>query len=328
MTNSLSTVTVQCTKDGQFVVVVARDTTWPRIDIESISLLGGGDSPCSPVGITSTFAIYQFPVTACGTILKEESGYMVYENRMESSYEVLVGPRGSITRDSHFELVFQCKYSTNAIEALVIEVNPAAAPVLIAALGPLRVELRLANGACDTKGCKNESRAFTSYYSQEDYPVTKVLRQPVYVEVRLLQRKDPTLVIMLDHCWATSAPSAVSMPQWELVVKECSYPNDKYLTTMVPVEHSSGLLYPTHYKRFILEMFTFVDQDLAPQKDRMFIHCSTSVCHPTPGYTCQPICNMQRSDVAAVRKTTRQNTMASSGEVILIDKKPVYLSVR
>lgn len=63
-------MTVQCTRDGQFVVVVARDATSPKIDIDSISLLGGNDSPCSPVGITLAFAIYQFPVTACGTTLK------------------------------------------------------------------------------------------------------------------------------------------------------------------------------------------------------------------------------------------------------------------
>lgn len=35
--------------------------------------------------------------------LQEEEGFVVYENHMSSSYEVGVGPRGSITRDSHFE---------------------------------------------------------------------------------------------------------------------------------------------------------------------------------------------------------------------------------
>ncbi|CAB1317154.1 unnamed protein product [Coregonus sp. 'balchen'] len=51
-------------------------------------------------------------------------------------------------------------------------------------------------------------------------------------------------------------------------IRRCSYQNDNYLTTMVPVEGSSGLLYPNHYKRFTLEMFTFVDHTLSPQKDR------------------------------------------------------------
>lgn len=35
--------------------------------------------------------------------LQEEDGYVVYNNYMSSSYEVGIGPKGSITRDSHFE---------------------------------------------------------------------------------------------------------------------------------------------------------------------------------------------------------------------------------
>ncbi|XP_070988687.1 zona pellucida sperm-binding protein 4-like [Oncorhynchus clarkii lewisi] len=313
-------VTVQCTMDAQFVVVVARNATWPKIDIDTIILLGGNNGPCSPVGITSAFAIYQFPVTACGTTLKEENGYMVYENRMVSSYEVGVVPQGAITRDSQFELLFQCKYSNTAVKALVIEVNSVPAPAPVAVMGPLRLELRLAKGTCDTKTCKDESSAFTSFYTEEDYPLTKVLRQPVYVEVRLLEKKDPNLVLLLERCWTTSDPSLVSMPQWDLLIEKCSYQNYKYQTTMVPVELSSGLLYPSHYKRFILKMFTFVDHTLAPRKDTIVIHCSASLCYPTPWDSCEPKCNKQRRDVAW--RKTRQTAVVSSGEVVLVDKKP------
>lgn len=62
-------MTVQCTIDGQFVLVAARDTTRPRISLESISLLGGNSGPCSPVDSNAAFAIYQFAVTACGTTM-------------------------------------------------------------------------------------------------------------------------------------------------------------------------------------------------------------------------------------------------------------------
>uniref|UniRef100_A0A8C7LEA1 Zona pellucida sperm-binding protein 4 n=1 Tax=Oncorhynchus kisutch TaxID=8019 RepID=A0A8C7LEA1_ONCKI len=259
------------------------------------------------------------PYTSSLSLPVEESGYVVYENRMASSYNVGVGPRGSITRDSHFELLFQCKYSATAVEALVTEVNTVPAPAPVAAPGPLRVELRLAKGTCDTKGCNDGNVSFTLYYTEEDYPITKVLRQPVNVEVRILERKDPNLFLMLEHCWTTPDPSPVSMPQWDLIIEDCSYPNDNYLTTMVPVERSSGLLYPNHYKRFTLEMFTFVDHTRSPQKERIFIHCSTSVCYPTPGVSCEPKCNRQS------RKTI-QNAVVSSGEVVLVDKRPVSLS--
>ena len=63
-------VTVQCTRDGQFVVVVARDATVPAIDVDSVSLLETNNPACTPVDFTSAFAIFQFPVTACGTTLK------------------------------------------------------------------------------------------------------------------------------------------------------------------------------------------------------------------------------------------------------------------
>lgn len=64
-------VTVQCTRDGQFVVVVARDATLPHIDVDSVSLLEPNGPSCNPVDFTSSFAIFQFPVTACGTTIKE-----------------------------------------------------------------------------------------------------------------------------------------------------------------------------------------------------------------------------------------------------------------
>lgn len=67
-------VTVQCTGDGQFVVVVARDATWPYMEVDSISLLETTDPSCAAVDFTSVFAIFQFPVTACGTTMKEVGG--------------------------------------------------------------------------------------------------------------------------------------------------------------------------------------------------------------------------------------------------------------
>ncbi|XP_039523298.1 zona pellucida sperm-binding protein 4-like [Pimephales promelas] len=310
-------VTVQCIRDGQFVVVVARDVTLPRLSLDSVRLLGGDDPACSPVGSTPFFAIYQFPVTACGTSMMEDSGYVVYENRMTSSYEVGIGPLGSITRDSHFELLFQCRYSGTSVEALVVEVNTVPPPPPVAAPGPLRVELRLANGQCVTKGCAEGDEAYTSYYSDADYPVTKVLREPVYVEVHVMERTDPNIVLMLGHCWATSTPSPLSLPQWDLLVDGCPYQDDRYLTTLVPVTGSSGLQFPTHYKRFIVKMFTFVDpSSLAPLQETIFIHCSTAVCHPSSG-SCEQSCTRKRRDTP-IKTISSGQTVVSSGEVNLV----------
>ncbi|XP_056587772.1 zona pellucida sperm-binding protein 4-like [Triplophysa dalaica] len=305
-------VTVQCIRDGQFVLVVARDVTLPRLSLDTVRLLGGSEASCGPVGSTPSFAIYQFPVTDCGTSMTEENGYVVYENRMTSSYEVGIGPLGSITRDSQFELLFQCRYSATAVEALVVDVNTVPPPPPVAAPGPLRVELRLANGQCVTKGCAEGDEAYTSYYGEDEYPVTKVLREPVYVEVRILERTDPNLVLMLGHCWATSAPSPLSLPQWDLLVDGCPYQDDRYLTALVPEIGLSGLQFPTHYKRFVVKMFTFVDpSSLAPLQETIYIHCSTAVCHPASG-SCEQSCARKRRAVAENRS---EETVVSSGGV-------------
>lgn len=50
-------------------------------------------------------------------------------------------------------LLVQCRYIGTSVEALVIEVGLVPPPPPVAAPGPLRVDLRLANGQCDAKGC-------------------------------------------------------------------------------------------------------------------------------------------------------------------------------
>ncbi len=119
-------MTVQCIRDGQFVVVVSRDVTLPRLSLDSVRLLGGNDPSCGvhtffcyiPVPcdrmwhrhdgeqlllVLFCFAYDGLDVNSVCFYSQEDSGDVVYENRMTSSYEVGIGPFGSITRDSHFE---------------------------------------------------------------------------------------------------------------------------------------------------------------------------------------------------------------------------------
>ncbi|XP_072291412.1 zona pellucida sperm-binding protein 4-like [Eucyclogobius newberryi] len=326
-------VTLQCTKDAQFIVVVARDATLPNIDLDSINFMGT-DQNCQAVGMTTAFAVYQFPVTSCGTtVMEDESGVLIYENRMSSSYEVAIGPHGAITRDSQFDLMIQCRYIGTTVQALVVEVWPLPGPPPVAAPGPLNVELRLGNGQCTMKGCNEEDVAYNSYYLDSDYPVTKVLRDPVYVEVRLLDRTDPNLVLTLGRCWATSSPYSQSLPQWDLLIDGCPYRDDRYQTYLVHVVASSGVSYPTHYRRFFFKMFTFVAADpsnptkqnlqhdgvLTPLREKVYVHCNTAVCKPTPGDNCEPRCFRKKRDIAAsVKSGSRPETVTVTSQVIII----------
>ncbi|KAJ0029235.1 hypothetical protein NQD34_004232, partial [Periophthalmus magnuspinnatus] len=329
-------VTLQCTKDAQVILVVARHATLPTIDLDSIHFLGTGQH-CQAVGTTSAFVIYQFPATSCGTTVTDENG-ITYENRMSSSYEVAVGPYGAITRDSQFDLMFQCRYIGTTVEALVLEVATLPAPSPVAGPGPLNVELRLGNGKCVVKGCVEEDVAYTSYYTDSEYPVTKVLRDPVYVEVRLLERTDPNLVLTLGRCWATSSPNPQSLPQWDLLVNGCPYQDDRYQTTLVNVGPSSGLSFPSHYRRFIFKMFAFVaheytdpakkiqhDEVWVPLKEKVYIHCNTSVCTPSLQNNCEPRCFRKRRDIAASVKSASRaentTTTVTSQGIIIMDQR-------
>ncbi|XP_066520834.1 zona pellucida glycoprotein 2, like 2 [Hoplias malabaricus] len=313
-------VTVQCIDDGQFVVVVAREATQPCISLESVTLEAAGEH-CTAVDSNLDFIIFQFPFNSCGTKTKVEGDYIVYENMMSSSYEVGVGPHGAVTRDSSYALKFQCKYLATTVASLMLNANTVPPPRPVFNQGPLQVELRLANGVCATKGCSDVD-IYSSYYKEADYPVTKVLREPVYVEVRMLQRTDPNIALLLNHCWATSTPDPTSLPRWDLLINGCPYKSDHYLTTVLSVG-SSGLQYPTHYKRFIVKMFTFVDETwLRPLWKQVFFHCSTSVCQMSATETCETSCDRTKRSISTTQGL--ENTaLVSSNEVLLIADMPV-----
>lgn len=122
-----------------------------------------------------------------------------------------------------------------------MEVNDLPPPMSIAATGPLRVELKLGSGECHSKGCREgeqhrnytsvgfllhiwlycflaEDVAYSFFFTPEEYPVLKMLREEIYVQVNLVDRSDPNIILNLEHCWATSTPNPHGFPQWDLLV--------------------------------------------------------------------------------------------------------------
>lgn len=61
----LSVATLHC-KNGQIILVVARDATVPSINLDTVSLLGDTSSSCRP-HINPAFIVYQFNPDECGT---------------------------------------------------------------------------------------------------------------------------------------------------------------------------------------------------------------------------------------------------------------------
>lgn len=138
---------------------------------------------------------------------------------------------------SHFSLSLlpslqaRCIYNASDFLPLGVEVAvpPTAAP--LAMQGPLGLQLRIATGQCSLSRTLSRSpsrstppnipadESYSSYHPVGDFPLVRVLRDPIYVEVRLLQKTDPNLVLVLHHCWASPGSHATSQPQWPILVE-------------------------------------------------------------------------------------------------------------
>uniref|UniRef100_A0A663EYA6 Zona pellucida glycoprotein 1 n=1 Tax=Aquila chrysaetos chrysaetos TaxID=223781 RepID=A0A663EYA6_AQUCH len=243
-----NTATVQCLLDGHFVLVVPRGLTAQPYNLDSVRL-ASTQAGCEPVRVTETFVMFRFPVTQCGTTVQVIEDRLIYENQLISTIDVQGSPRGSITRDSIYILQARCIYNASDLLPLRVEVAvpPTAAP--LAMPGPLRLQLRIAT-----------DESYTSYHPDGDYPLVRVLRDPIYVEVRLLQKTDPNLVLVLHHCWASPSTDTAAEPQWPILVDGCPFAGDNYRTQLVPVGPASPQLpFPSHYQRFVISTFTFVE---------------------------------------------------------------------
>ncbi|NXJ09482.1 ZP1 protein, partial [Odontophorus gujanensis] len=337
-----NTATVQCLPEGHFVLVVPRGLSAQLYNLDSVRL-ASAQPGCQPTQATEAFVLFHFPVTQCGTTVQVIEDRLVYENQLISTIDVQSGTRGSVTRDSVYILHARCIYNASELLPLSLEVAvpPTAAP--LAQPGPLQLQLRIAT-----------DESYSSYHPDADYPLVKVLRDPIYVEVRLLQKTDPNLVLVLHQCWAAPSTSPAAEPQWPILVDGCPFAGDNYRTQMVPVGPATlQLPFPSHYQRFAISTFAFVDtpstvvlegevrQRHPPAQwgttttpgvtwchvPQVYILCSASVCHLSQPEPCRPSCQVavpSRARRAAGDKKTADNlgTVTSWGRIV-VPKGPV-----
>ncbi|XP_067393567.1 zona pellucida sperm-binding protein 4-like isoform X2 [Emydura macquarii macquarii] len=143
-----NTVTAQCTPDGQFSIAVSQDVTLPPLILDSVHLASGRSAGCVPVAQNNAFVLFQFPLSACGTIFRMAGDQGVYENELVADRDVRTWSLGSITRDSTFRLHVRCSYSTSGnFLPLSVQVFTLSPPPAVSEPGPLALELRIATGA-------------------------------------------------------------------------------------------------------------------------------------------------------------------------------------
>ncbi|NWI92238.1 ZP1 protein, partial [Pitta sordida] len=307
-----NTATVQCLREGQFILVVPRGMAVQPYNLDSVRL-AGSQAGCEPSRVSDTFVMFRFPVTSCGTTLQVIEDRLIYENQLISTIDVQGSPRGSVTRDSVYILHARCIYNASDLLPVGMEVAmpPTAAP--LAMPGPLGLQLRIAT-----------DESYSSYHPAGDFPLVRVLRDPIFVEVRLLQKTDPNLVLVLHQCWASPGSSATSQPQWPILVDGCPFQGDNYRTRMVPVGPASPELpFPSHYQRFVISTFTFVEAPgMAVMEGEVYISCSASVCHLAQPEPCRPSCQLgvpsrARRSLGSSRTEGAVGTVTSQGRIVI-----------
>ncbi|XP_031215126.1 zona pellucida sperm-binding protein 4 [Mastomys coucha] len=304
-----NTVTSHCTREGGFSIVVSRNATSPPLRLDSLRLVSRNNSGCDPVMTTSTFVLFQFPFSSCGTTRRITGDQALYENELVAIQDVQAWGRSSITRDSNFRLRVSCTYSvhsnTSPVNIRVLALPP---PIPKTQPGPLSLELQIA-----------KDKSYGSYYGSDAYPLVKFLQDPIYVEVSILHRTDPSLGLRLEQCWATPGSNPFHQPQWPILVKGCPYAGDNYQTKRIPVQKASGP-FPSHRQRFSIATFSFMSAVREKQVlgGQVYLHCSASVCQPAGMPSCMIICPASRRRRKSELYFENTTSVSSKGPVILL----------
>ncbi|NP_001090415.1 zona pellucida glycoprotein 4 L homeolog precursor [Xenopus laevis] len=307
-------LTAQCSTDNNMMVAISKDLTKPSLSLNSISVVGVTQTSCQSLSVSKTnaFIMFQFPLS-CGATKLMDGNVITYESTFVSARDIRTWRGSSITRDSTMKLTVRCIYGRTGIAPLLkVEVYTLPPPPPISTPGPLMLEMRIAR-----------DMQYTTYYADGDYPVIKILRDPVYLEVRVLRRLDPNLVLVLNNCWATPSTDSTAQPQWPVLTSRCPFPGDNYITQMIPVGAATQAVpFPSHYQRFSISTFTFVDGTTQlPLGGMVYFHCSASVCIPSAADTCRIVCNTRKRRMAEESPAVYplETTVTSDGPVDFID---------
>nr|XP_044606193.1 zona pellucida sperm-binding protein 1 isoform X4 [Equus asinus]XP_044606194.1 zona pellucida sperm-binding protein 1 isoform X4 [Equus asinus] len=202
-----------------------------------------------------------------------------------------------------------CIFNASDFLPLQASIFPPPSPAAVAQSGPLRLELRIAKDV-----------TYGSYYGEGDYPIVRLLREPIPVEVRLLQRTDPSLVLVLHQCWATPSANPFQQPQWPILWDGCPFDGDSYRTRLVALD-GAELPFPSHYQRFTVATFVLLDSgSQRALRGPVYFFCSASACAPSGLETCATACSsrtarQRRSQSHRSDTAEPQNIVSSPGPV-------------
>ncbi|NXG05704.1 ZP2 protein, partial [Sakesphorus luctuosus] len=254
-----------CTQDGHMDFEILADSTTPVLDLDTLRLR---DPACRPAFKSSLNdrVWFHVPLNGCGTRHWFDGEKIVYENEVRALQTDL--PLGRISRNSELRLTVLCSFSSGDA-SLSIKVHNH--PPLASSVNRGLLSLALLSYPDDS---------YRQPYREDQYPLVRYLRQPLFLEVQVLNRNDPNLHLVLDDCWATASYEPSSLPQWNIVVDGCEYDLDSYRTVFHPV--GRGVSYANYRQRLEVKTFAFVSGDKA-LSGLVYFHCSVLLCdrfHP------------------------------------------------
>uniref|UniRef100_A0A8C4QQB6 ZP domain-containing protein n=1 Tax=Eptatretus burgeri TaxID=7764 RepID=A0A8C4QQB6_EPTBU len=285
--------TAACMPDGMMVFEVWSKSTTPPLNLSAAHL--PRDPSCKPISLNDERAIFSFPISACGTQRSIHNGKARYSNEVVAF--MFDSSTKRIARNSEFRLTVMCEYLLEDDVKLTVMSQTVKPPLPVEDRGPLRLNMRLF-----------QDGLYNSAYQINDFPVVRVLRQPVFLQVEVMGRSDPALELFLDDCWATNTADATSQPQWDVVTDGCPSPGDNYPTVLHVVVSANQLQHPlSHYKRFEVKAFVFMDTANMPLQSTVYFHCSAVVCdtsHPDLA-SCQSNCAKPFTSDRMIRRRGR-----------------------
>ncbi|CAJ1075792.1 zona pellucida sperm-binding protein 4-like [Xyrichtys novacula] len=289
-----------CSLDGHFVFSVKASDTDLRIDPTSLIVK---DQPhCFPVLTTKDTAVFKIGVTECDAKMKMDGDVMIYEVDVEE-----LNPE-SETKKSPFSLQVQCEYEASDLKraadlrSLFAVTNPP--PVI--ALGTIKVQMRIAKDS-----------SFTSFYPEDQLPVTLPLREAAFVEISIGQPSpDPSLSLRVRDCFAYPA-SRHSV--WTLLYDGCPNPFDN-MRSSVPVDNRGKTTSHSQVRRFDVKTFAFFDPHTGhPSAEELYFYCWVEIC------TADVDCAQRCAIISSEGDRKRRDTISASDQVQLVTLGPLLL---
>ncbi|XP_062324228.1 uncharacterized protein LOC134025304 [Osmerus eperlanus] len=254
----------ECFANGTIAAVAAKIESVPSMIPSQLTLK---DPACGPAYSDDRIARFLFTGRSCGTTRKFISSVMLYENEISLPSKP-VAANGVQMEEPQYMLKVFCYYMVNATHSAAFLTNPRNNdPHVHTTRSQLRVIMRLA-----------QDISYNLFQEMEEFPLVLNLREPLYfeVEVEVPMNSDPRVVLKLEYCWATLKEDRKSQPRWNLIINGCENTEDPFQVVFHPVSADARVQYPSHFKRFEVQMFSFMDEDNPSYL--VYVHCDVVIC--------------------------------------------------